>query len=784
MNSKARYLVIAGAVGAFSGAVLLVRGLRKELTAPRCSTLIVDRRGTYLGEVAGENEALGYWPLPPNLPNRIVIATLETEDRHFYQHRGIHLPSLLRALRQNLLSWRRVSGASTLAMQVARMQTPGARTLWRKAKEAVEGWWLIRRHGHEAVLRQYLTIASYGNRAHGAARASRLYFDKPIEDLSWLQAAFLAAIPQSPSKMNPYQPMGLRRAMRRARQILGTLRARGIVSEQEYAQALASELGLTPRPRRQPEAMHALIAWSGRSKGTGGPILRATLDGEMQRQTAEMVSRHVAELTAAGATQAAALVVDTENGDILAYVGSRSFFDRPSHGAVDYIQARRSPGSALKPFIYGLGFDKGTLTAASVLADTPLEVTGENGRSYTPENFSHSFLGPMLAREALANSRNIPALRVLSDVGMEPVLQFFERSGVPGVSYAPDAYGLGLAIGNLHVTLEELVALYGILANRGETLTLRRFLDSQPESRRRLLSADAAQLVTHILADPLARRPGFPAGAPLDFEYALAIKTGTSQGFRDAWAVGFSDRLLVGVWIGNPDARRMNRVTGVDAAALLHEVMDAQMPTRAPHRAVAQAFVLPERFVAREVCALSGQLAGPHCPTRRAEWFAPGTEPVETCSFHHEVPIDRRNNLRAGPTCPPDVVDQRVMLDLPAHYERWSRLQHLELAPRRVSPLCPDGLEQPLAISIREPSRGARYLWDPATPAGFSTVRFWADVTPADEEIVWLVDGVPMAKVGYPHEYRWPLSPGNHTVAAAMVRRSRVSEPVTVVVAP
>jgi len=784
MRSRTRYLVIVGAVGAFALAAAISRVLRKELIAPRCSTLIVDRRGAYLGEVSGEKGALGYWPLPPTLPNRIVAATLETEDRHFYQHRGIHVPSLLRAVQQNVASWRRVSGASTLAMQVARMQTPGRRTMWRKAKEAIEGWWLIHRYGHEAVLRQYLTLASYGNRAHGVARASRLYFAKPLEDLSWLQAAFLAAIPQSPGRMNPYQPAGLRRAIRRARRILGTLRSRGVISEQEYAQALASDLGLVARPRREPAAMHALLALSGTAEGARAPIARATLDGEMQRQTAETLSRHLVELSVAGATQAAALVVDPEAGDILAYVGSRSFFDAQSHGAVDYIQARRSPGSALKPFVYAFGFEQGRLTAASVLADTPLEVAGENGRSYTPENFSHSFLGPMLAREALANSRNIPALRVLSEVGIEPVLQFFERGGVRGVSYAPGAYGLGLAIGNLHVTLEELVALYGTLANRGEALTLRRFLDSQPPTRHRLLSADSAQLVTHILADPLSRRPGFPAGGPLEFEYAVAIKTGTSQGFRDAWAVGFSDRLLIGVWIGNPDARRMNRVTGVDAAALLHEIMDAQMPTRAPHRPVAQTFVLPERFVARDVCPLSGQLAGPHCPGHRTEWFAPGTEPVESCPFHHEVPIDRRNKLLAGPTCPPQLVDRRVLLDLPVHYQRWARLQHLELAPRRLSPLCPDGLDLPLEVSIREPSQGARYLWDPATPAGFSTVRFSADVTPADEEIVWLVDGSPVAKVAYPHEYRWPLSPGIHTVAAAMARRARVSEPVTVVVAP
>ena len=405
-------------------------------------------------------------------------------------------------------------------------------------------------------------------------------------------------------------------------------------------------------------------------------------------------------------------------------------------------------------------------------------------RTFAAENVNHSFLGPMLAREALANSRNIPALRVLEKVGVEPALRFLEKAGVGGISFEPNRYGLGLAVGNLHVTLEELTELYQVLAHEGETRPLRRFVDEPPRPSRRLMTREAAQLVRHMLSDPLARRPSFPAGSALDYPYAVAVKTGTSQGNRDAWAVAFSDRLLVAVWVGNHDWRRMNGVGGLmGAAGAAHEILDALMPGWRPYRPVLENFPPPKGAVTREVCPLSGRLAGPECPHHKSEWFLPGTAPTQSCPFHAPVRLDRRNGLRAGPTCPPQEVVTRVMLDLPEDYTQWARHQHLDLAPPRDSPLCPSHPEpvEP-RVTIREPRGPVRLLYDPDTPASSSTLRLVADVTPNTEPIVWLVDGVPVATVGWPYEYRWSLRPGQHTITAALARLHQVSPPVTVLV--
>jgi penicillin-binding protein 1C len=775
----AALLLVALAAGAW-----FVSGLEDGLVAYAPSRLILDRRGTYLGEVPGEEGELGYWPVPYVLPERIVQATLVTEDRHFYEHPGVYLPSVGRALVQNARNLRVISGASTLAMQVARMQTPGRRSLGSKAREAVEALLLVRRHGHEKVLRQYLMIAPYGNRVHGAVRAARLYFDKPVEDLSWAQAAFLAGLPQMPGRMNPYTEGGLRRALKRSHRILRALHARGLLSREELEQALQADLGLVPRPRRRPEALHAVLEWSELARARPEPISTATLDLEIQSKVAHILQGNLAHLGGAGAGNTAALVVDTATGDLLAYVGSRDFFDEEHRGAIDFVKQRRSPGSTLKPFVFGLALEKGVLTAATELADTPMDLQLDTGRAWLPENVNHTFLGPMLAREALGNSRNIPALRVLAAVGVEPALRFFEKAGVEGISYDPNRYGLGLAVGNLHVTLEELTELYLVLANDGETRSLRRFADEPRVAGRRLMTREAVQLVRHMLADPLARRPTFQAGSALDYPYAVAVKTGTSQGYRDAWTVAFSDRLLVAVWVGNHDWRRMNGVGGLGGAAgAVHQIMDAVMPQWRPHRPVLESFPPPTGAVAVDVCPLSGRLSGPECPHRKSEWFVPGTAPTQGCPFHARVRVDRRSGLLAGPGCPEQEVVTRVMLALPEEYAQWARRQRLDIAPLGESPLCPSRLEalEP-KVAIREPRGMVRLLYDPDTPAQASTLRLEAEVTPSTEPIVWMVDGVPVATVGYPHEFRWSVQPGQHTITAAMVHRPLVSQPVTVVV--
>lgn len=779
-KKKAMALLLLGCVLGSAG---FLRALDGTLHARTPSHLLLDRTGKFLGEVPGSLEAWGFWPVPAQLPEKVVVTTLETEDRQFFEHPGVNLRSIARAALQNVKSRRVISGASTIPMQVARLQHPKKRTLLAKAREAGEALLLVHRVGHDEVLRHYLTIAPYGNRCHGVVRAARLYFDKPIEDLSWLQAAYLAALPQQPGRMGPWSPGGHQLALARARRILRQLHERGVITDEDLRIALNSDLQVVPRPRRNVEAMHFLLAAAKEVRASPEVVHHTTLDLEVQAKTFDALTDNLRRLRGNGATNTAGLVVDLASGDVLASVGSANYFDLEARGAIDFTHARRSPGSALKPFIYGLALERGTHTAATVLADTQVEFDVPGGGLYVPENITHNFLGPMLLREALGNSRNIPALRVLSDLGVDEALARFERGGVKGVRFAPEAYGLTLAIGSLHVTPVELATLYTALANRGQTVPLRRFLHEPARPGARVLSNDAAMITAHILADPGARRPGFPPGGPLDFDHAVAIKTGTSQGYRDAWAVAFDDRVLVVTWVGNHDWRRMNLASGATAAApATHRVLDVVSPTRTPHVPPLMERPLPASLLQREVCAVSGQVPGPGCTHTKSEWFIAGTEPHEGCPFHVEVALDVRNGLRAGPGCPAKLVVKRPLLDLPETYEPWARKQRLALAPTAFSPLCADGAPPPPRLAIREPRPRSRYLFDPDTPRELSTVRFAASVSPANEEIVWLVDGAPVGRVGYPHELRWHLPPGKHVIRARLAQSGETTAAVTVVV--
>ncbi len=772
------------ALGIVLASMVFVLTIHRGLTEPEPSRLVTDRRGDFLVEAPGQGGRWGYWPMPYSMPDKMLFATLATEDRKFFKHPGVYWPSVFRAALQYVYYGRVVSGASTIAMQVARLQHPASRTIWNKLREMAEASMMIRDLGHDKVLRQYLRLAPYGNRVRGAARAARYYFDKPVEDLSWLQAAFLAGIPQSPGRMNPHTPDGLRRGMARAHRILKNLRTYGFLTRDELKNSLSSNLGLVPKPSRPGFAMHAALRWAHLAKKRRRLIQRSSLDLKIQARVKKIVQKAKKRLEWRGVGNAAALIIDRASMQVLASVGSCDYFAREPRGAIDFTRSRRPPGSALKPFIYSLALDDGLITAATELSDIQVQFVRTRNVPYRPNNIGHGFLGPILARDALANSRNIPALEVMSKVGVDRALDFFASAGVGHIQHAPGKYGLGLVLGNLPVTLEELVGLYGILANDGRYLPMVRFLGSKDGKTKPpvLLSSQTAALMSNMLADPEARLPTFRRGDALEFDYGVSIKTGTSQGYRDGWAVGYSDRLLVGVWVGNHDWRRMNKVGGMSAARILHQIMDELMLDYRVFQAVAEQPPVPEGYVARSICLTSGLLAGPHCPHHRTEYFRPGTEPVRQCSYHREVAIDMRNGLLATASCPKRFVDRKVKLSLPEKYSSWARKAHLDLAPTRPSPLCSLGRDEHPFLTITEPKTGSRFVWDPDTPEEFSTVKIAAKVMPATEPVVFLVDDVPVAQTRYPYEFRWSLSPGRHTIRVAFAHRPDVSRPVTIVV--
>jgi penicillin-binding protein 1C len=760
---------------------------RARLISPSPTLYLQDRHSRFLGETGADTEdAYGYWPLE-TLPPRVVAATVAVEDRRFNDHPGVDILAIGRAILQNVRSGRRLSGASTLAMQVARLQNPGRRGYFRKATEALTALFLTWRYGRESVLRQYLQIVPYGNRIHGISYAARRYFDKPVEDLSWAEIAFLAAIPQAPARMNPYYTQGYHAAIRRGKRILDLLLDSRHFNKEEYALACNQLQSikvpfLGERPR---DALHAILRLGNmlnspqnRKRLNRRPIVKTTLDLDLQSEVAWMTARALKSWRHQGAGNAAMIVLDRDTNEVLAWVGSGDYFDTAHAGAIDYTSVPRSPGSTLKPFIYALAMDRGTITPATILDDLQ-----RSAGSIT--NADDVFLGPMLPRMALANSRNVPAANLLQQLGVETGYDFFEDLGLHSGAQSAQRYGLGLAIGGMPVTLEQLVRAYTVFPQEGRLGDLI-WYEGQPRNPpRRMLTEETARIITLMLSDPLARLPSFARMGSMEYPFPAAVKTGTSSRYRDAWTIAYTKRYLIGIWIGDPDFQPMNHLTGSWSAAELAQQVLLRFHYDQTQGLMDFGFPSPRGFQPVRICALTGMLATRACDHVVEEWFRPGAGPVDYCRAHVLLAIDRRDNLPATPLTPPEFTEVRSFVDLPPQYAEWAAANRLPRLPppRKRAPIIDaEASTQTIHVTITAPENDLRLLRDPETPAENASLALKAAVSPQVPQIVWYVDREPFQLVEYPYSARWIAQPGEHIFQARVPNSTIVSAPIRVVV--
>lgn len=771
-----------GFVVAVSGfvlvAVLLYWNVKDTvvLSHPAATALLEDRYGRFLSEGGSSTgQELGYWALSDQIPERVVAAFLVTEDRRFYDHAGIDWRALLRAARHNVTTATR-QGGSTIAMQVARMQaeqTTSAnyrRTYWNKLCESVTAVLLIQRFGHQTVLKQYLEIVPQGNRIHGVAYAARRYFQKPLQDVSWAEAAVLAALPKAPGTMNLFTANGRRKAFARADQILHDLHAQGAFSTEELAAARRQLATLTipDRETRPEHSYHAILRLQELLPQTipqpsyTRPA-RASLDLRIQEKAAAVAAETIRQWRVSGAGNIALMVVEKPTGKVVAYVGSHTYYEADYAGSINYARVPRSSGSTLKPFIYALGLETRKFTPASLLSDQPMLVSLPRGYARI-SNYDDQNLGWLPYRKALANSRNVPAIHVLANVGVDQAYAFLRQVGLVHTNRPAGHYGVGLAIGTLYVTLEDLVAAYGVLANDGKAFHLRWFESetSEPnalQSAEQLLDANVARQISLFLSDPLARLPTFSRMGALEYPFPVAVKTGTSQGFRDAWAVAYSANYIVGVWLGHPDNTRMGTVSGTSAAQAAKTLMLWLHP--AEQRGVGeQVFRPPEGYTLMAVCAATGRPATGNCAEVIPEYFRPGTEPTISNPLAYQSISQPSNIARTGQT------DQ----------------QFIPLTQPLTTALAPFSLEKLLhaSVTIHEPLSGAVFVRDPETPPGMQTLPLQATASPAVPALIWYVDGQPFTQAAYPYAVRWPLTPGIHTIQARFAHADITSEVVTI----
>lgn len=716
----------------------------------------------------------------PNIPlteNRQPItdnyffhqAILTSEDRWFYYHYGINPVSIVTAFYDNLKAGKVVRGGSTITMQLARLMEPKARNIPNKLIEAFRALQLEHAYSKSEILNFYFNMLPYGGNIVGTAAASRFYFNKPQHALSLGEAALLAAIPNAPERLRPDRfPENARKAREK---VLNRLLARGQISKQQWQEASQEPIPKKryPLPFKAPHLSRMLVRHA--APTTDGRIY-TTIDTKVQ-ETAVRILREY--LDAAGkpslqgshsAGTGAIVVMDTQSREVLAMVGSHDFFDRRASGQINGALAPRSPGSALKPFVYALAMEQGLITPETLLFDVPVNYAG-----YEPVNYDSKYNGYVTARQALARSLNVPAVNLNARLKNITLPIFLKQAGIS--TFAPDRkYGLSMVLGGCEVNLLELTTLYAGLANMGEfapyrialrshqssvvsgqlqevlgkvntSLTDNRKLKTENYSNKRLLRAETSFIITEMLTT--SQRPANAVKSLEVFESTMnlpkiAWKTGTSYGHRDAWCIGYSPTLTIGVWLGNFDGRGSPMLSGTDAATPILFALFTALTGQDTHRW----FTKPKQLKTRQVCALSGAPVSPHCPTHKSDVYIPGISPVAVCTIHKRISVDETTGYSLCSHCrnlPTDNAQVKVFEEWPAEAATWLAENGfaVPVLPEH-NPLCTGTIAGNAPI-ILSPAEDTTYYIRAGVPLENQKIRLSASASNRTQNLFWFLDG-------------------------------------------
>jgi penicillin-binding protein 1C len=607
----------------------------------------------------------------------IPAYTVALEDQRFYKHCGVDAQATLRALLHGR------GGASTITQQLVKMAT-GRRgqSYPAKFKEALVAFQIEWRWTKPRILEAYLNRLPYGNRLIGVEAAAQAYFEKPAANLTQPEALFLVGLPQAPSRLNPWKSPGAAEAQ--FQRTVRLLRSRNQLAP-DAPQAVPGIERHLPR-NLAPQYLDALqqeLGVKGSPPGWHPGVYRCTLDLDLQKKVQSLARAHIAKLNRADISQTGVVVLENRTGAVLALVGSKEGPADPGgeNAATNY----RNCGSTLKPFLYLEGIEQRRFTAATVFPDTA-DAVRDVYKDYDPHNFVLRHLGPVRLREALAGSLNVPAVVALGQLGARPVFQRIRDWGVRFDRSLENA-GAGFILGNVGVRLVDLCGAYAGLA-RGGLRQKASFLEVSPPATGRVASEASVSIITDILCDNDARFYSFGLHSPVAVPGRVAVKTGTSAGYRDAWTVGFTVEHTLGVWVGNFNAAPMSQAASVLAAAPLWRMVLDECLSNDKHLPVPD---LPRTTI----CALSGLLPAPASSRTLSELFLPGTEPAETAESWFT----------------PDGAPL-----LPGEFSGWcrSRENHLRASVR----------DQPGSLAILNPRQDAVYLLDPQLPAAQQQVEF------------------------------------------------------------
>jgi len=749
------------------------------------SIRFTDRDGNLLYEAlppeGGRHRALSLEEIP--LP--LQQATIATEDSNFYHHPGVDITGILRAFWINLRGGETLAGGSTITQQVARnlLLDPDERyqrSLRRKLRESWLAWQLAHRYSKDEILSLYLNQMYYGGLAYGVEAAAQTYFGKTVADLDLAECALLAGLPQAPAL---YQPLtDPEAAKERQRVVLGLMEKEGYITPEE--RSLAEREPLIYETASYPlEAPH-FVLWVRAGLDDLLPpeeltrplTVRTSLDLDWQSHAERAIAQQLDKLQheqgglGHNVNNAALVALDPRTGEIKAMVGSPDYFDARYGGAINMALAPRQPGSAIKPLVYAAAFDPTRLvpwTPATMILDVRRTFLTGDDEPYTPENYDNREHGPVLARQALASSLNIPAVAALDEIGIEALTALAANLGITTLE-DPASYDLSIALGGGAVSLLELSSAYGAFANSGyrvEPISILDITDAegnlvyaverQPPIR--VLDARVAWLISDILSDNDARLLGFGVHSSLNIGRPAAVKTGTTSNFHDNWTIGYTPDLVSGIWVGNTSHEPMMGVTGLSGAApIWHQFMRTVLSGQPE-----LSFDRPQGLVQIEVCALSGLLPGEACPYRRLEWFIEGTQPTTGDPFYQQVIIDAMTGFLADENTPAERQTIITALDLLPEAHRWARSQGLTLLADLSVPQISETPD--FSLQMISPAPNAVYILSSGLPAQAQSLHIEVVVPAGIGQVSLWIDGALIVTLDHPpFEAWWVLQPGEH----------------------
>lgn len=719
----------------------------------KCGTVVLDGKGRLLRILPDGRERFTLWCELGEFAPTLKSAVIAAEDRRFFHHPGFDPIAVLRAIYTNIVRWKTVSGASTITQQVVRLIHPRSRTYRAKIVELLASLKMEWQLTKEQILELHLNLSPMGGGIRGAALASRIYFGKDVERISLAEAAVLAALPRSPTRYSPRTPSGRKQLLKEKDRILRRM------ADLEWITSDDLNLSLGPtvvfKNRRMPMEAPHLVDLVLEQAPSDANVVRTTVDLDVQHFAERVLRSHRNRLSRLGIDQAGAIVASASEMKVLALVGSL-LYGRRDQGFNNAVTALRSAGSTLKPFLYALALEKGC-GASSEVPDTFRSYATTHG-DYLPMNADRRTYGPVSFRSALGNSLNVSAVKILRALGIDDFYQVLKRVGITDRdSEAPDHYGLGLAIGNMEVSLYRLVQAYSALARNGEYKALLMRLDQETPSLR-VFSPEVAYVIANVLADPSARLLTFGNPSYFDFGFPVSVKSGTSTNFRDAWVIGYTPEHVVGIWAGNFDGRPANGVSGaVICGPMLKEIMLFLYGNGSP-----PAFAKPPGVGELKLCAMSGKVAGPKCPHTVDELVISAARPT-LCDIPHEDELHY----------------------LGAQYARWLHRRQYETGLGRFRLMKPvtdaffpgmpwlsgsppstagvGNIGKSARIEIVHPHNLDRFILTHQTP---HRVLFRAQPDPVVEQVVWFLDGEEIARTPPPYEFFWEPSRGRHVVHA------------------